>query len=116
MTRQADSRRLIADASQIGGAASLQQATLAIGADGATPRFHRLSTEVFHVRSGRLDLPTFLIPGVELFGYLRLLAGVLSGQRSLADLEQAQSEYDNHFVDSPVWKGFRGSAHHVDAE
>lgn len=57
-----------------------------------------------------------LTPGVERFGYFRLLAGVLAGQRPPIDLQQAQSEYDNHFVDSPVWKVFRGSAHHVDAE
>lgn len=143
--------RLIADASQTGGAASVQQVTLPIGADGATPHFHRLSTEIFYVLSGRLDLMLgervhnlsrgqvatvdpntvhafgasagaeldvliVLTPGVERFGYFRLLAGVLSGQRPLADLQQAQSEYDNHFVDSPVWKEFRDSAHHVDAE
>lgn len=134
--------RLIADASQTKGAVSIQQVTLPDGADGATPHFHRLSTEIFHVLSGELALMVgeridtlvagqtatvepntvhafgasagsdlvvliLLTPGVERFGWFRLLAGVLTGQRPADDLQQAQAQYDNHLVDSPLWNEFR---------
>lgn len=44
-----------------------------------------------------------LTPGVERFGYFRLLRDVASGVSTAPDLVAAQDEYDNHFVDSPAW-------------
>lgn len=130
---------LFADASTTGGAASVQRVTLPAGADGASPHFHRLSTEIFHVvdaalemlvgdelvvvRAGELAVippntvhafattssapATALIvltPGVERFGYFRLVRDVATGAAAPSDLAAAQHEYDNHFVDSPVWR------------
>jgi mannose-6-phosphate isomerase-like protein (cupin superfamily) len=44
-----------------------------------------------------------LTPGLERFGYFRVLDRVLSGQAEYAELEAAQDTYDNHFVDAPHW-------------
>lgn len=130
---------LFADASSTGGVASVQRVVLPAGSDGAAPHFHRLSTEIFHVVDGALEMlvddelvvvgagalavippntvhafaatsdatATALIvltPGVERFGYFRLLRDVAAGTAVPADLLAAQDEYDNHFVDSPVWR------------
>lgn len=134
---------LYADASDTGGAASVQRVSLPGGADGASPHFHTLSTEIFHVVEGELELlvgeeivtvraggvavippntvhafaaapgsPTsaliVLTPGVERFGYFRLLEAIGSGAAEPSELVAAQDEYDNHFVDSPLWRGRRG--------
>lgn len=45
-----------------------------------------------------------LTPGVERFGYFRLLRDVASGAAAPSELVAAQEEYDNHFVDSRVWR------------
>lgn len=45
-----------------------------------------------------------LTPGVERFGYFRLLRDVALGAAGPADLLAAQDRYDNHFVDSAVWR------------
>ncbi|MBS4099812.1 cupin domain-containing protein [Tsukamurella paurometabola] len=54
-----------------------------------------------------------LTPGVDRFGYFRLLRDVASGERAPSELLAAQDEYDNHFVDSPPWRARRdaGAAH-----
>ncbi|MFD4369568.1 cupin domain-containing protein [Rhodococcus sp. NPDC058521] len=44
-----------------------------------------------------------LTPGVERFGYFRLLARIQSGEARPEELAAAQDEYDNHFVDAPQW-------------
>ncbi|MBF6059523.1 cupin domain-containing protein [Nocardia terpenica] len=44
-----------------------------------------------------------LMPGVQRFGYFRLLERVARGEATLADLGASQEEYDNHFVDAPRW-------------
>lgn len=130
---------LFADASDTGGAASVQRVHLPGGADGASPHFHTRSTEVFYVLDGALDMlvddeivvveegglavippntvhafaagpeasATALIvltPGVERFGYFRLLRDAAAGVAAPSDLVAAQDEYDNHFVDSVVWR------------
>ncbi|GAB3126666.1 cupin domain-containing protein [Tsukamurella serpentis] len=48
-----------------------------------------------------------LTPGVERFGYFRLLRDIASGAAAPADLLDAQDMYDNHFVDSPLWRDRR---------
>lgn len=45
-----------------------------------------------------------LTPGVERFGYFRLLRDVATGAAAPSDLVAAQDQYDNHFVDSPLWR------------
>ncbi|MFC4602847.1 cupin domain-containing protein [Rhodococcus kronopolitis] len=44
-----------------------------------------------------------LTPGVERFEYFRLLARIQAGEATLDELAAAQDEYDNHFVDAPLW-------------
>ena len=50
--------RLLADSSSTGGALSTQRVTMAEGADGAVPHTHQLSSELFYVLSGTVDLLT----------------------------------------------------------
>ena len=45
-----------------------------------------------------------LTPGVERFGYFRLLRDIASGAAAPSELVAAKEEFDNHFVDSPVWR------------
>jgi hypothetical protein len=47
-----------------------------------------------------------ITPGVERFGYFRLLARVLQGQATPDEL-LAQDRYDNYFLDSPEWRAAR---------
>ncbi|RDI55660.1 cupin domain-containing protein [Nocardia mexicana] len=44
-----------------------------------------------------------LTPGVQRFGYFRILERVANGDATLAELAATQDEYDNHFVDAPQW-------------
>lgn len=44
-----------------------------------------------------------LMPGVQRFGYFRLLERIARGEATLDELAAAQDEYDNHFVDAPHW-------------
>ena len=55
------------------------------------------------------DLLIVLTPGVERFGYFRLLAQLQLGQASPEDLLAAQDRFDNHFLDSPGWRAARTS-------
>ena len=48
--------RLIADASDTEGTASIENVRLVDGADGAVPHYHRLSHEVFHVLDGTFEV------------------------------------------------------------
>lgn len=50
--------RLLADSSVTGGALSTQRVELSEGADGATPHVHRMSSELFYVLSGSVDVLT----------------------------------------------------------
>jgi len=50
--------RLLADSSATGGALSTQRVSMARGSDGAVPHTHRLSTELFYVLSGTVDILT----------------------------------------------------------
>lgn len=53
------------------------------------------------------DLLIVFTPGVERFGYFRLLQRVRGGGAEPRDVLDAQDRYDNHFVDSPVWRNAR---------
>ncbi|WP_280434462.1 cupin domain-containing protein [Nocardia carnea] len=44
-----------------------------------------------------------LMPGVQRFGYFRLLERIARGEATLDELAASQDEYDNHFVDAPRW-------------
>ncbi|WP_420714081.1 cupin domain-containing protein [Gordonia sp. SL306] len=44
-----------------------------------------------------------LTPGVERFEYFRLLARIQAGEATLEELAAVQDEFDNHFVDAPLW-------------
>ena len=54
------------------------------------------------------DLLIVITPGVERFGYFRLLARVMQGQATYDELLAAQERYDNYFLDSPQWRAARG--------
>jgi mannose-6-phosphate isomerase-like protein (cupin superfamily) len=47
-------------------------------------------------------------PGIERFGYFRLLERLARGEATLEDLMASQDLYDNHFLDSPAWQAARG--------
>jgi mannose-6-phosphate isomerase-like protein (cupin superfamily) len=53
------------------------------------------------------DLLIVITPGVERFGYFRLLARVMQGQGTYDELLAAQERYDNYFLDSPEWTAAR---------
>ncbi|MGW0181282.1 cupin domain-containing protein [Nocardia sp. NPDC003345] len=44
-----------------------------------------------------------LMPGVQRFGYFRLLERIARGEAAPEELAASQDEYDNHFVDAPRW-------------
>lgn len=53
------------------------------------------------------DLLVVLTPGVERFGYFRLLERLGRGESSLEELLDSQELYDNYFLDSPAWRTAR---------
>jgi quercetin dioxygenase-like cupin family protein len=55
------------------------------------------------------DLLIVLTPGIERFGYFRLLARFAKGEATLDELLASQDLYDNHFLDSPTWRAARQS-------
>jgi hypothetical protein len=59
-------------------------------------------------------LPDFLIvqaPGLERFGYFRLIERLSRGEATLEELLASQELYDNHFLESSVWQAARELAH-----
>ncbi|MFF0612970.1 cupin domain-containing protein [Nocardia tengchongensis] len=44
-----------------------------------------------------------LMPGVERHGYFRFLEQLGQGKATPADIEAAQADYDNYFIDAPQW-------------
>ncbi|GAB2773878.1 cupin domain-containing protein [Amycolatopsis magusensis] len=56
------------------------------------------------------DLLIAFTPGVERFGYFRLLGRIRDGDADPGEIFEAQERYDNHFVDSTVWRNARRSA------
>lgn len=53
------------------------------------------------------DVLIVITPGVERFDYFRLLERVGKGQASPQEVLDAQERFDNHFLDSPVWRQAR---------
>ncbi|MCC3771998.1 cupin domain-containing protein [Streptomyces sp. UNOC14_S4] len=43
-------------------------------------------------------------PGMARFDYLRLLGRVMRGEASPQEIKDSSERYDNHYVDSPVWR------------
>jgi quercetin dioxygenase-like cupin family protein len=54
------------------------------------------------------DFLIVLAPGLERFGYFRLLERLSRGEAQLSDLLASQELYDNHFLESPAWQAARG--------
>jgi mannose-6-phosphate isomerase-like protein (cupin superfamily) len=46
-------------------------------------------------------------PGLDRFGYFRLVERVMKGEATPADIQASQEVYDNHFLESAVWKAAR---------
>ncbi|MBB2914261.1 quercetin dioxygenase-like cupin family protein [Streptosporangium becharense] len=53
------------------------------------------------------DLLIVITPGIERFDYFRLLARLSRGEATLDELLASQERFDNHFLDSPVWREAR---------
>jgi mannose-6-phosphate isomerase-like protein (cupin superfamily) len=53
----------------------------------------------------------FLMPGAERFEYFRLGDRIRQGNARPQELLDTQDRFDNHFLDSPVWRQFRSTAH-----
>jgi quercetin dioxygenase-like cupin family protein len=49
----------------------------------------------------------FLMPTVDRFEYFRLVDQVRQGKASPREILDSQDRFDNHFLDSPVWRQFR---------
>ncbi|WP_345602459.1 cupin domain-containing protein [Pseudonocardia adelaidensis] len=49
------------------------------------------------------DLFITLVPGVERFGYFRLLPEILRGNLPDGEVARVHEQYDVHFVESPEW-------------
>ncbi|HLW00165.1 MAG TPA: cupin domain-containing protein [Ktedonobacterales bacterium] len=54
------------------------------------------------------DFLIVLAPGLERFGYFRLVERLTKGEATLGDVLASQELYDNHFLDSPIWRAARG--------
>jgi quercetin dioxygenase-like cupin family protein len=53
------------------------------------------------------DFLIVIAPGLERFGYFRLLERLSKGEATLEELMASQELYDNHFLDSPIWRAAR---------
>ncbi|CAM5611221.1 cupin [Streptomyces spiroverticillatus] len=50
------------------------------------------------------DVLFVFTPGMPRFDYLRLLNRVVRGEASPEEIKNSSELYDNHYVDSPVWR------------
>ena len=67
------------------------------------------TAHAFATAPGRAaDFLIVLVPGLERFGYFRLLERLARGEASVDDLLASQDVYDNHFLESPAWQAARG--------
>ena len=57
------------------------------------------------------DFLIVLAPGLERFGYFRLIERLSRGEATLEELLASQELYDNHFLESSIWRAARASAH-----
>ncbi|MEU1818022.1 cupin domain-containing protein [Streptomyces roseifaciens] len=56
------------------------------------------------------DALVVFTPGMGRFDYYRLLDRVARGEASVEEIKESAERYDNHYVDSPVWRAHRASA------
>ncbi|KOX25010.1 MULTISPECIES: cupin domain-containing protein [unclassified Streptomyces] len=50
------------------------------------------------------DVLFVFTPGADRFDYLRLLGRVARGEADVEEIAASSERYDNHYVDSPVWR------------
>ncbi|MFI9329334.1 cupin domain-containing protein [Kitasatospora sp. NPDC052868] len=50
------------------------------------------------------DVLFVFTPGMPRFDYLRLLGRVMRGEASPQEIKDSSEQYDNHYVDSPIWR------------
>ncbi|MDY0816320.1 cupin domain-containing protein [Kitasatospora purpeofusca] len=50
------------------------------------------------------DVLFVFTPGMPRFDYLRLLGRVMRGEASPQEIKDSSELYDNHYVDSPLWR------------
>ncbi|HET6859539.1 MAG TPA: cupin domain-containing protein [Streptomyces sp.] len=50
------------------------------------------------------DVLFVFTPGMPRFDYLRLLGRVMRGEASPQEIKESSERFDNHYVDSPVWR------------
>ncbi|MFF9145921.1 cupin domain-containing protein [Streptomyces sp. NPDC014861] len=50
------------------------------------------------------DVLFVFTPGMGRFDYLRLLGRVVRGEADFQEIADSAEKYDNHYVDSPVWR------------
>ncbi|HLS77921.1 MAG TPA: cupin domain-containing protein [Nocardia sp.] len=50
------------------------------------------------------ELLVVFTPGMHRFDYYRLLERVYRGQATVQEIRDSSQTYDNHYVDSPVWR------------
>ena len=53
------------------------------------------------------DFLIVLAPGLERFGYFRLVERLSRGEATLEELLASQELYDNYFLESPAWRAAR---------
>jgi mannose-6-phosphate isomerase-like protein (cupin superfamily) len=54
------------------------------------------------------DFLVVFSPGMDRFGYYRLLDRVARGEADPSEIGASQDRYDNHYVTSPAWQAARG--------
>ncbi|GAA3102603.1 cupin domain-containing protein [Streptomyces echinatus] len=52
----------------------------------------------------KADVLFTFTPGMARFDYLRLLGSVMRGEADPKKIAESSERYDNHYVDSPVWR------------
>ncbi|WP_433733022.1 cupin domain-containing protein [Nocardia sp. CA-129566] len=50
------------------------------------------------------DVLVIFTPGIERFDYFRLGERIRKGEASPLEILDTQERFDNHFVDSPIWR------------
>ncbi|MET9800154.1 cupin domain-containing protein [Streptomyces sp. NPDC006368] len=50
------------------------------------------------------DVLFVFTPGMPRFDYLRLLGRVMRGEADAQEIRESSEHFDNHYVDSPVWR------------
>lgn len=110
---------LLADPESTAGALTTNRSLLRKGSAGAPPHFHEHSAEMLYVLGGALAPHAFgpavdrtptswwSSPGTARFDYYRLLDRLNRGEATPQEVSDSQERFDNHYVDSPVWRQAR---------